>query len=86
MQKLKNCNTPNLDSKAIRKFFDLNINVVFVEIDKSKNLALIDLDDYCHKLIQVFNPVKFEKLSRNPFDVDIRNFYKLINKMKIYYY
>ena len=82
MQKLKNCNTPNLDSKAIRQFLDHNKNVVFVEIDKSKNLALVDLDDYCHKLIQVFNPEKFEKLSRNPCEVDITNFYKLINKMK----
>ena len=44
MQKLKNCNTPNLDSKAIRQFLDHNKNVVFVEKDKSKNLALVDLD------------------------------------------
>ena len=34
MQKLKNCNTPNLDTEAMKQFIDSNKNVVFFEIEK----------------------------------------------------
>ena len=36
---------------------------------KVKNIGLVDLDNYCHELISVFSPDKFQKLSRNPCEV-----------------
>ena len=82
MQKLKSCSTPNSDCKEMKLFLNSNKNVFFVEIDESKNIGLIDLDDYCHKLISVFSPDKFLKLSRNPCEVDVKLFFKLINKIQ----
>ena len=84
MQKLHKCNTPNSDCKDLKQFLDQNKHILFVEIDKSKNLALLNLDDYVHKLIRVFSPDKFVKLSNNPLQVDIKNFQKLISKLKPY--
>ena len=55
MQKLRSCSTPNYDCKEMKNFLNLNKNVVFVEIDKSKSLGIVDLNDYCHKLISVFS-------------------------------
>ena len=84
MQKLKNCSTPNSDCKEMKMFLNSNKNLVFVEIDKSKNVGLLDLDDYCHKLISVFGTDKFEKLSRNPCEVDIEKIFKLIIKCTLF--
>ena len=38
--------------------------------------------DYIHKLIKVFSPDKFEKLSRNPVETDLAQYFKLIDKIK----
>ena len=82
MQKMRNCSTPNSDCKDVKNFLDKNKNLIFVEIDKSKNLALMDTCDYIHKLIKVFSPDKFEKLSRNPVETDLAQYFKLIDKIK----
>lgn len=84
MQKLKNCDTPNSDHKDLRTFLDQNKNLIFLEVDKSKNLALLDIADYMHKLIQIFSPDKFEKLSRNPLGPDLKQFQNTIRKMEPY--
>ena len=52
MQKLHKCNTPNSDCKDLKQFLNQNKHILFIEIDKSKNLALMNLDDYVHKLIR----------------------------------
>ena len=82
MQKMKNCFTPNSDCKEVKNFLDSNKNLLFVEIDKSKNLALMDISDYIHKLIKVFSPDKFLKLSRDPVETDLTQYYKLIKKIE----
>ena len=82
MLKLKNCNTPNTDSKVLKSFLDQNKDSIFLQIDKSKDLAYLDLHDYIHKLISVFSPDKFEKLSRNPLEPDLKLFQAQIRKME----
>ena len=82
MLKLKNCNTPNTDSKVLKLFLDQNKDSIFLQIDKSKDLAYLDLHDYIHKLISVFSPDKFEKLSRNPLEPDLKLFQAQIRKME----
>ena len=78
MQRLLKCNTPSTDCRDMKLFLKQNPHLLFVEIDKSKNLALVDSSAYIQKLIQVFGTDKFIKLSRNPVEQDIINFQNMI--------
>ena len=79
---MKNCSTPNSDCKEVKNYLDSNKNLLFVQIDKSKNLALMDISDYIHKLIKVLSPDKFLKLSRDPVETYLTQYYKLIRKIE----
>ena len=61
-----------------------NKDVIILITDKSKDLALLDIEDYIFKLIKVFSPDKFQKLSINPLQQDLLNFRKVIYKLKPY--
>jgi hypothetical protein len=76
-------NTPT-DAKDLKKFLDENKNVVIVVTDKSKDLALLDIEYYIFELNKVFSPDKFQKLSLNPLQQDLINFRKVIYKLKPY--
>ena len=84
MQNLNKCITPSTAAKDLKTYLNQNKEIIILQIDKSKNLGIVDIEDYIFKLNQVFSPDKFEKLSKNPLQSDILKFHKVIYKLKPY--
>ena len=82
---LSKCYTTDKKSKILQTFLKNNPDILLVTIDKSKNMIFIKYLDYIQKLDEVFSdPQKFEKLSQNPLETDIKSFRALVNTMEPY--
>ena len=84
VQKLNKCTTPTSSARELKQFIQNDKSIIFVPIDKSKDLAVLDVEDYTFKLNSIFSPDKFEKLSLNPLQSDLLLFRKVIYKLKPY--
>ena len=84
MQNLNKCITPSTAARDLKTFLNQNIQIIILQVDKSKDLGILDIEDYIFKLNQIFSPDKFEKLSKNPLQSNILKFHKGIFKLKLY--
>ena len=84
LKKLEKCITPNNYAQDLKHFLDTNKHLIFLQIDKTKDLALLDIVDYSFKLNSIFSPDKFTKLSKNPLQNDLLNYRALIYQLKPY--
>ena len=61
MQKLNKCTTPTNAAKELTTYLDNNKDIIIIQIDKSKDLAILSIEDYSFKLNSIFSPDKFSK-------------------------
>ena len=82
MQKLNKCTTPTNAAKELTTYLDNNKDIIIIQIDKSKDLAILSIEDYSFKLNSIFSPDKFQKLSLNPLQSDLLKYRAVIHKLK----
>ena len=83
-RKLSNCSTDTANVKTLRNFLEMHPDIIICPTDKTKNLAIFDLDDYILKLTNVFTPDKFVPLPRNPIKSDLTKFRALAYELEPY--
>ena len=83
-RKLSNCSTDTANVKTLRNFLEMHPDIIICPTDKTKNLAIFDLDDYILKLKNVFTPDKFVPLPRNPIKSDLTKFRALAFELEPY--
>ena len=74
------CTTDQKNPKKLKKFLAENEDLSICTVDKSKQIAILDKDDYLKKLDNVFEPSKFERLNTNPIKTDLRELKSLISE------
>ena len=74
------CTSDTKNVKRLRLFLKNNPDLIICLVDKSKNLAIFDRNDYLEKLDEIYDPQKFEKLPRNPLKTDLTQFKSLISE------
>merc|ERR1712048_1263864 len=61
------CHTDDKNVKLLKDFFNKNNDIILTEVDKTKDLEVLDKKDYEKKLNDMFGDTNyFRKLDRNP--------------------
>ena len=77
----KNCTMSNNSRKTLIKFLCDHPENLFLNVDKTKNLAYVRMEDYLTKFDEIFSPDKFQKIKKNPIQKNLREYRKLIQTL-----
>ena len=79
------CHTDDKNVKLLKDFFNKNNDIILTEVDKTKDLEVLDKKDYEKKLNDMFGDTNyFKKLDRNPVSDDFKSLKNITNNLKTY--
>ena len=81
---LRKIHPSNDDGKILSEFLTQNPDYIFMNIDKSKNLRFISLNDYKNKLNSHLDSPNFEKLDEKFIQRDYQKILKILEESKPY--
>ena len=81
--KFCNCSSDMTNITKLKNFIKNNDDIIFCVIDKSKDIAIYNKNDYIKKLDDIYDPKNFEKIPNNPLKSDLRDLKSLISEISI---
>ena len=84
MHNLRKCHSSSKSQKTLTNFLDANPTLRILQVDKSKDLIIMDQSEYLKKLKTQLPPSKFDKIPRNPLYSDLSRCGRFLRKLKPY--